>query len=190
MATARDQVTEILEAVGAGDKQAEEELLPLVYEELRRLAAANMARQPPGQTLQATALVHEAWLRLGGDRMPRWESRKHFFAAAAQAMRHVLIERARRKLRVRHGGEWQRVELDAVDIPAPADDARLVQIDAALDELAAFEPEKAEVVKLRFFVGLEEKEIAELLHLSPRTVERYWRYAKAWLFERARQGDR
>jgi RNA polymerase sigma factor (TIGR02999 family) len=104
-------------------------------------------------------------------------------------MRHVLIERARRKLRVRHGGQWQRVELDSVDIPVPTDDERLLQIDSAIDDLAAIEPEKAEVVKLRFFVGLEEKEIAELLHISPRTVERYWRYAKAWLFERVSQRE-
>jgi RNA polymerase sigma factor (TIGR02999 family) len=187
MGEAAEQVTEILSAMGAGDEQAAEKLLPLVYDQLRHLAAAKMAQQPPGQTLQATALVHEAWLRLAGGKLPHWENRKHFFAAAAQAMRHVLIERARRKLRARHGGEWQRVELDAVDIPVPADDERLLQIDAALDELAAIAPEKAEVVKLRFFVGLDEKETAELLHLSPRTVERYWRYAKAWLFERASQ---
>ena len=186
-----NDVTQLLEAVGQGDPKAAEELLPLVYEELRRLAAARMAQQPPGQTLQATALVHEAWLRLGGDQMPRWESRRHFFAAAAQAMRHILIERARRKLRARHGGQWQRVELDAVDIPMPNDndDERLLEIDSALDKLAAVAPEKAEVVKLRFFVGLDEKETAELLHISPRTVERYWRYAKAWLFEHASQRE-
>jgi RNA polymerase sigma factor (TIGR02999 family) len=181
------QVTQLLAAFGAGDEQAAQILLPLVYDELRRLAAAKMAQQPPGQTLQATALVHEAWLRLSGGKLPHWESRRHFFAAAAQAMRHVLIERARRKLRARHGGQWQRVELDAVDVPMPADDERLLQIDSALDELAAIAPEKAEVVKLRFFVGLDEKETAELLQISPRTVERYWRYAKAWLFERASQ---
>jgi RNA polymerase sigma factor (TIGR02999 family) len=114
----------------------------------------------------------------------RWESRKHFFAAAAQAMRHILIERARRRLRASHGGELERVPLDEVEIAAPTDDERLLQINAALDELASVEPEKAEVVKLRFFVGLDEKETAELLGLSPRTVERYWSYAKAWLFER------
>jgi RNA polymerase sigma factor (TIGR02999 family) len=183
MDDAPGQVTQILEAVGAGDAQVAEQLLPLVYEELRRLAAAKMAQQPPGQTLQATALVHEAWLRLSAGQMPRWESRKHFFAAAAQAMRHVLIERARSKLRARHGGECERVDLDAVEIPVPTDDERLLQINSALDELALLAPEKAEVVKLRFFVGLDETETAELLHISPRTVERYWRYAKAWLFE-------
>ena len=179
-------MTQILEAVGAGDEQAAEKLLPLVYDELRRLAAAKMAQQPPGQTLQATALVHEAWLRLAGAQVKRWESRQHFFAAAAQAMRHVLIERARRRRRVRHGGEWERVDLDAVEAPVPTDDERLLQIDAALDELAVLAPQKAEVVKLRFFVGLDEKETAELLGVTPRTVERHWRYAKAWLFEHAK----
>src|SRR5215472_4696160 len=187
MGESAEQVTQILAAAGSGDEQAAEKLLPLIYDQLRHLAAAKMAQQPPGQTLQATALVHEAWLRLAGGKLPRWESRKHFFAAAAQAMRHVLIERARRKLRVRHGGQWQRVELDAVEIPLPTEDVRLLEIDEALDELVAIAPEKAEVVKLRFFVGLDEKETAELLRISPRTVERYWRYAKAWLFERTKE---
>jgi RNA polymerase sigma factor (TIGR02999 family) len=181
------QMTELLHAAGDGDSQAAERLMELVYQELRSVAAAKMAQQPPGQTLQATALVHEAWLRLGGDQMPRWQSRRHFFAAAAQAMRHVLIERARKKLSARHGGEREPVDLDAVVIPAPGDDERLIEINSALDDLAAIAPEKAEVVKLRFFIGLSEKETAEVLHLSPRTVERYWSYAKAWLFERSRK---
>ncbi len=177
-------MTRLLNAVDQGDPKAAEELLPLVYEELRKLAAAKMAQQPGGQTLQATALVHEAWLRLvdGPDR--QYASRRHFFSAAAQAMRHLLIERARRKLRERHGGVLQRVDVDDVEIAAPADDERLLQINTALEELALLAPDKAEVVKLRFFLGLDEKEIAELLKLSPRTVERYWSYAKAWLFER------
>ena len=177
-------VTRLLNAVEQGDPKAAEELLPLVYEELRKLAAARMAQQPEGQTLQATALVHEAWLRLVDGPNRQYASRRHFFSAAAQAMRHLLIERARRKLRERHGGVLQRVDLDDVEIAAPADDERLIQINSALEELAALAPDKAEVVKLRFFVGLDEKEIAELLNLSPRTVERYWSYAKAWLFER------
>lgn len=180
-----EHLTALLQAAGGGDSHAADKVIQLVYDELRSLAAAKLAQQPPGQTLQATALVHEAWLRLGGDQMPRWESRRHFFAAAAQAMRHVLVERARRKLRARHGGDWQRVELDAVDLPAPSDDERLLDINSALDELAKLAPEKAEVVKLRFFVGLDEKETAEVLRLSVRTVERYWNYAKAWLFENA-----
>ena len=178
-------MTQLLNAVEKGDPRASEELLPLVYEELRKLAAAKMAQQPDGQTLQATALVHEAWLRLVDRSNRQYASRRHFFSAAAQAMRHLLIERARRKLRERHGGVLQRVDLDDVEIAAPADDERLIQINTALEELALLAPEKAEVVKLRFFVGLDEKEIAELLNLSPRTVERYWSYAKAWLFERA-----
>jgi len=158
-----------------------EELLPLVYDELRRIAAARMAGQAPGQTLQATALVHEAWLRIGKG---RFASRAHFFSAAAQAMRHLLIERARRKLRARHGGGMEHVNPDEMEIAAPADDERLLQIHEALDELAATAPEKAEVVKLRFFAGLEETEIAEVLGVSLRTVERYWAFAKAWLFAR------
>lgn len=178
-------VTRLLNAVEQGDPKAAEELLPLVYEELRKLAAAKMAQQPEGQTLQATALVHEAWLRLVDSPTRQYASRRHFFSAAAQAMRHLLIERARRKVRERHGGLLQRVDLNDLEIAAPVDDERLIQIDTALEELALAAPEKAEVVKLRFFVGLEEKEIAELLNLSPRTVERYWCYAKAWLFERA-----
>ena len=176
--------TRILEAIERGEPKAADELLPLVYEELRKLAAAKMAQQPDGQTLQATALVHEAWLRLVDGSSRPYASRRHFFSAAAQAMRHLLIERARRKLRERHGGVLQRVDADDVEIVAPADDERLIQISTALEELALLAPEKAEVVKLRFFVGLDEKEIAELLNLSPRTVERYWSYAKAWLFER------
>ena len=177
-------VTQILDRVQQGDPKAGEELLPLVYDELRKLAVAKMATQPAGQTLQATALVHEAWLRLERGQKMQWESRKHFYAAAAQAMRHILIERARKKQRTRHGAELVRVDPDDIEIEAPTDDDRLLQINAALDELAALAPDKAEVVKLRFFVGLKESEIAELLHITPRTVERYWSYAKAWLFER------
>ena len=178
-------VTRLLNAVEQGDPKAAEELLPLVYEELRKLAAAKMVQQPEGQTLQATALVHEAWLRLVDGPTRQYASRRHFFCAAAQAMRHLLIERARRKLRERHGGLLQRVQFDDLDIAAPADDEQLIHVDAALEELALLAPEKAEVVKLRFFVGLNEQEIGELLNLSPRTVERYWSYAKAWLFDRA-----
>jgi RNA polymerase sigma factor (TIGR02999 family) len=179
------EVTQILERVEQGDPKAAEELLPLVYQELRRLAAVKMAQQPEGQTIQATALVHEAWLRLTDGPNRQYASRRHFFSAAAQAMRHLLIERTRRRMRQRHGGALQRVDAEEIEIAAPADDERLIQINAALEELALLASEKAEVVKLRFFVGLDEKETAELLNLSPRTVERYWSYAKAWLFERA-----
>lgn len=174
----------ILGSIQQGDPKGAEHLLPLVYEQLRKVAAARMAQQPPGQTLQATALVHEAWLRLATGQKQAWENRRHFFAAAAQAMRHILVERARRKLRARHGAGLERVDLDAIEIPSPTRDDRILELNAALDELAALSPEKAEVVKLRFFVGLGEQEIAELLQLSPRTVERYWNHARVWLFER------
>src|SRR5262245_50874320 len=147
-------VTRLLRAIDHSDLQAAEELLPSVYEELRNLAASKMSQQPPGQTIQATALVHEAWLRLQKGGAQRWANRKHFFAAAAQAMRHILIERARRRTRARHGGELERVPLDEIEIVAPTDDQRLLQINAVLDELTMVAPEKAEVVKLRFFVGL------------------------------------
>ncbi len=173
-----------LKTLGQPGSNAAEDLLPLVYDELRRLAAVRLAQLPSGQTLQATALVHEAWLRIASGQKQSWEGRKHFFAAAAQAMRHILIERARRRARACHGAGLERVDLDAIEIPMPTDDERLLQLNAALDQLASASPEKAEVVKLRFFVGLGEEEIAELLQVSPRTVERHWSYAKAWLFER------
>lgn len=178
-----NNVTRLLNSVEQGDPKAAEELLPLVYGELRKLAAVKMKQQPDGQTLQATALVHEAWLRMVDAPNRPYANRRHFFSAAAQAMRHLLIERARRKVRERHGAGLQRVDIEDVELIAPADDERLIQINTALEKLAQQAPEKAEVVKLRFFVGLDEKEIAGLLNLSPRTVERYWSYAKAWLFE-------
>ena len=158
----------MLDRVQQGDPKAAEELLPLVYEELRKLAAHKMSLQPPGQTLQATALVHEAYLRLAGGENQEWQSRKHFFAAAAEAMRHILIARARRHLRLRHGGDAERVELDEIEITAPAKEEVLVRLNDALEELQAVSPEQAEIVKLRFFVGLGEAEIAEILQLSER----------------------
>ena len=160
------------------------ELLPLVYEELRRLAAHKMSLQPPGQTLQATALVHEAYLRLLGNEDKRWENRRHFFSAAAEAMRHILIDRARRRLRARHGDNAERIPLDDVEIIAPAKDDMVLQLDEALEALAKTSPEQAEIVKLRFFAGFTEPEIAEILDLSERSVQREWSYAKAWLFDR------
>jgi RNA polymerase sigma factor (TIGR02999 family) len=143
-----------------------------------------MSLQPPGQTLQATALVHEAYLRLAGGEKQEWQNRKHFFAAAAEAMRHILIARARRRLRLRHGGDVEQVELDELEIGAPAKEEVLVRLNDALEELQAVSPEQTEIVKLRFFVGLGEAEIAEILQLSERSVQRQWSYAKAWLFER------
>ena len=159
-------------------------MLPAVYDELRKLAAAKMAQQPPGQTLQATALVHEAWLKLAGSPEARWRDRQHFFRAAAEAMRQILIDRARRRLRLRHGGAAGHVELDGLEIAAPEKEEVLLELDDALAELTALSPERAELVKLRFFAGLTETEIAEVLGLSERSVQRQWNYTRAWLFAR------
>ena len=178
------EATRILQAMQQGDPTAAKELLPLVYEELRKLAAHKMSLLPPGQTLQATALVHEAYLRLLGNEEKRWENRRHFFGAAAEAMRHILIDRARRRLRVRHGETAEKVPLDDVEIVAPAKDEVVLQLDEALEKLSQVSPEQAEIVKLRFFAGFTEPEIAEILKLSERSVQRQWSYAKAWLFER------
>ena len=183
------EVTRILDAIGHGDSKAAEELLPLVYDELRRLAAYKMANEAPGQTLQPTALVHEAWLRLVGDGDPGWQSRTHFFAAAAEAMRRILIDRARRKLALRRGGGQARVELDESAIEAPADDERILQVHEALDALAVEDPEKAQIVKLRFFVGLSHEEIAALLGVNEKTVRRHWEVAKVWLFQRIKSAQ-
>jgi RNA polymerase sigma factor (TIGR02999 family) len=177
------EVTRILDAIGHGDPKAAEELLPLVYNELRRLAAHKMAGEQPGHTLQPTALVHEAWLRLVGDGDPGWQNRAHFFAAAAEAMRRILIDRARRKQAVRHGGGQVRVELEESAIEAPADDEKILQVNEALDALAAEDPEKAEIVKLRFFAGLSHEEIAALLGVNEKTVRRHWEVAKVRLVQ-------
>ena len=176
-------VTCILDRVQQGDPQAAEELLPLVYDELRKLAAAKLSREQPGQTLQATALVHEAWIRLaGGDQQP-WDGRRHFFAAAAEAMRRILVEKARRRQRVRHGAGLERVGIEEVEIAAGGREDQLIAIDEALAKLEQEDPQKAAVVKLRYFVGMTTPETAETLGLSVATVERYWSFAKAWLFK-------
>ena len=177
------QVTCILDAIQHGDSKAADELLPLVYGELRRLAAAKMAREVPGQTLQPTALVHEAWLRLGADAQPNWQNRSHFLAAAAEAMRRILVESARRKLRLKRGGRQERVELEESAIAAPAEDEKILQVHEALNTLATEDPQKAEIVKLRFFVGLGHDEIAALLGVNEKTVRRHWEVAKVRLFE-------
>lgn len=166
----------------AGDPQAAEGLLPLVYQELRKLAAQKMAAQPADQTLQPTALVHEAYLRLVGSPTPQWRDRAHFFAAAAEAMRHILVDRARRKGRVRHGGGLQRLSVEQLDLPGPEDDDVVLAVHEALDKLAAHDPVSAELIKLRFFAGLPNTEAARLLGLSERTAKRTWAYARAWLF--------
>jgi RNA polymerase sigma factor (TIGR02999 family) len=175
-------VTQILCAIEAGDPKAAEALLPLVYRELRRLAAAQMAREKPGQTLDATALVHEAYLRLVGPVDDhRWQNRGHFFAAAAEAMRRILVENARRKARMKRGGERARVDLDAVDPAAPSTDDELLALDEALARLAEVDPAAAELVKLRYFAGLSIPQAAEALGIGARSADRLWAYARAWL---------
>jgi RNA polymerase sigma factor (TIGR02999 family) len=177
-----DEITRILNTIEQGDPQAASQLLPLVYDELRKLAAQKLAQEKPGQTLEATALVHEAYLRLvGKDEEPRWDSRRHFFAAAAEAMRRILIEQARRKRRQRHGGGLQRVDLLDAEIAVTPGDDQIVLLDEALTKLAGIRPQAAEVVQLRFFSGLTIEETAAALGLSPRTARRLWVFARAWL---------
>ena len=175
-------VTLILNAVQQGDPKAAEELLPLVYDELRRLAAWHMANERPGHTLQATALVHEAYLRLLGQEDPGWQGRRHFFGAAAEAMRRILVENARRKKRLKHGGQLERVEFKEVEIPSPLPDDKLLAMDEALNRLNEVDSRAAELVKLCFFVGLTQEQAAKELGISISTVERTWAFARAWLF--------
>jgi RNA polymerase sigma factor (TIGR02999 family) len=183
-------VTQILAAIEQGDPQASEQLLPLVYEELRKLAAQRLAKEAPGQTLQATALVHEAYLRLVGESEEQhWNSRGHFFAAAAEAMRRILINRARDKKRAKRGGERRRVDLDRIDIALDTNDEQLIALDEALSQLAVEDPDAARLVNLRFFAGLTLKDTASSLGLAPRTAERQWAYARAWLYARLRPDD-
>jgi RNA polymerase sigma factor (TIGR02999 family) len=176
------EITHILKALEQGQGQAADRLLPLVYEELRRLAAWHLANERPGQTLQATALVHEAYLRLVGKDDPQWNGRRHFFGAAAEAMRRILVENARRKKRLKHGGQLERVDVADVDIPSPMPDDDLLAMDEALEGLAQADARAAEVVKLCFFVGLTQEQAAKEMDLSVATVERAWAYARAWLF--------
>ena len=171
-----------MQGVEKGDARAAAELLPLVYEELRKLAAHKMAQEHPGQTLQATALVHEAWLRLGGDDQPQWQNRAHFFAAAAEAMRWILIDAARRKKALRHGGGIERVDLEGLDLAASMDNDQVLALHEALDRLTEQDAAKAELVKLRFFAGLTLEEAAEVLGVSAPTAKRHWAYARAWLY--------
>ena len=177
------EITSMLEAVQPGNPASAAELLPLVYEELRKIAAHRMAGLAAGDTLQPTALVHEAWLRLvGNDGEAQFQNRTHFFAAAAEAMRHILIDRARRKQAARHGGGQQRVDADELEIAAPADDDELLAVNEALERLAQADPAKAELVKLRYFVGMTIEEAAAALGISEPTAKRRWALAKAWLF--------
>lgn len=175
-------VTQLLNSVEQGDPKAAEELLPLVYEELRRLAAQKMANEAAGQTLQPTALVHEAWLRLVQSKDQTWKGRGHFFAAAAEAMRRILIDKARSKNRQRHGQGLSRVNIDQIDVAVDSDDETLLRVDAALEKLAREDPVKAELLKLRFFVGLTIAEAGQAMGLSESTSKRYWAYSRAWLY--------
>jgi RNA polymerase sigma factor (TIGR02999 family) len=175
------EVTRILNAIEHGDPRAADELLPLVYDQLRELAARKMAHEAPGQTLQPTALVHEAWLRLVGNQSVQWEGRAHFFAAAAEAMRRILINNARRKRALRHGGGQQRVDIDALEVATTAKDQEMLAVDEALEKLAAHDRAKAELVKLLYFVGLTIPEAASILGISEPTAKRHWAYARAWL---------
>ena len=174
------EVTRILCAIEQGDPSAAEQLLPLVYDELRKLAAQRLAQEKPGQTLQATALVHEAYLRLVGGETPRWDNRGHFFAAAAEAMRRILVENARRKRGLKHGGDRRRQPLDPDCIAAPEAADDLLALDEALTRLAATEPKVAGLVKLRYFTGLTVPQAAAQLQISPRTADAWWSYAKVW----------
>ncbi len=179
----------MLEAMEQGDPKAADELLPVVYTELRKLAAHKMASEAPGQTLQATALVHEAWLRLVGNEEPKFANRAHFIAAAAEAMRRILIERARSKHRLRRGGDWQRVDLEHVTVAMEDPDETILAIHEALDRLAARDPLKAEIVKLHYFVGMNHQEIATSLNLAEPTIRRHWAYARSWLYAELKTGS-
>lgn len=182
------QITQILQAVDRGDPKAAEELLPLVYEELRKLATVRMANESAGHTLQPTALVHEAWLRLvGNDAQVTFANRAHFFSAAAEAMRRILIERARRKSAGKRGGDWQRIDLDKVDIAADADDDTLLLVNEALEKLAREDANAAQIATLRFFGGLTLEEAAQAMGVTERTANRYWAFARVWLFDEMRQ---
>jgi RNA polymerase sigma factor (TIGR02999 family) len=178
-----NEFTQILQSSQQGDPNAADKLLPLVYEELRKLAAAKMAGESPGQTLQPTALVHEAWRRLVGGGNPQYANRAHFFAAAAEAMRRILIDKARRKRTLRHGGGQQRVDLEDVAVAAPDDDDQLLAVNEALDKLAVQNKVEAELVKLRYFVGMTLEETAAVLGISARTADNYWAHARAWLYK-------
>ena len=176
-----NDATVMLAAIEAGDPKASEELLVLVYDQLRRLAASKLAEEAPNQTLQPTALVHEAWLHLVGDRNPSFKDRTHFFRASAEAMRHILIDRARRKKTVRHGGGYRRIDFEDFNMVSPSADDQLLAINEALNKLATEHPVHAELVKLRYFAGLTNEETSEVLGVSVSTVKNYWAFSRAWL---------
>ena len=181
------EVTRVLNSIEAGNANAADELLPLVYEELRRLAVHRMANEAPGQTLQPTALVHEAWLRVSGPNQAKWQSRAHFFGAAAEAMRRILIEKARRRRALRHGGGQQRLDIEDIEIASPAKDEELLAVSDALEKFSGIEGRKAELVKLRYFVGLTLEEAADALGISLATAKRWWIYSRAWLYDETQE---
>ena len=181
-----NELTQILDAISSGDRDAADRLLPLVYNELRALARVRMARERPGHTLQPTALVHETYLRLFGNAAPRWQNRAHFFGAAAEAMRRILIERARRQARLKRGANAERVALTEIAGEPPIDAEQILSLDQALQRLEAQDPSMAQVVKLRFFAGLTVDETAAALDIAPRSVDRYWTAARAWLYRELR----
>jgi RNA polymerase sigma factor (TIGR02999 family) len=181
-------VTLILEAVSRGESQASDQLLPLVYDELRKMAAARMLQESAGHTLQPTALVHEAWLRLSGGKSQSWENRAHFFGAAAEAMRRILVDHARRKAGLKHGGGQQRLNIEDLDLAGATPDEKILLIDEALEDLERVNSERARVVVLKFFAGMTNKEVAEALHVSKSTVDRHWECARTWLVERIERG--
>jgi len=184
------EVNRLLEAVAAGDPTAAVELLPLVYDELRQLASTRLAREKPGQTLQATALVHEAYLRLVGGNSPEgWDGRAHFFAAAAEAMRRIMVEAARRKQRIKHGGDVGHLNAHEVEIAGPELHEDVIALDEALDRLMVVDPKGAELVRLRYFAGLSLPEAARIMSISPRTADRLWAYARAWLHQELREQE-
>lgn len=183
-----NDVTRILHSIQQGDSRAADELLPLVYEELRKLAAQKMANEAAGHTLQPTALVHEAWLRLAGEENQQWDGRGHFFAAAAESMRRILIERARCRNSLKRGGNFERMNLDDVDVAVLADGDSLLLINDALEKLEKEDPDAAQVVKLRFFAGMTNEEAGQVLGVTGRTAKRYWTFARAWLFQELRGG--
>ena len=180
--------TIMMAAIEAGDPKAAEQLLVLVYDELRRLAASKLAQEAPGQTLQPTALVHEAWLRLAGNQNASFKDRTHFFRASAEAMRHILIDRARRKKTERHGGNYRRVELEEFDLTTPSADEQLLVVNEALEQLALEHPVQAELVKLRYFAGLTNEEVSEVMGISISTVKNYWAFSRAWLLNQIEGG--
>ena len=184
------EITRILTAIEQGDARSTDELLPLVYQELRRLAAQKMANEPAGHTLQPTALVHEAWLRLVDSPNQSWQNRAHFFGAADEAMRRILIARARRKQTQRRGARAEHLDVDELEIASPTPDDQLLALNDALDRFAGLEPQQAELVKLRYFVGLKIEEAAEVLGISEATAKRWWAYARAWLFHETRADSR